>query len=57
MQLTPAMSNRWETVIPVPPSERFVHYHFKVDYEYRRMGKPGKSSKLSQDYTFRIVDK
>lgn len=56
MQATALMSNRWETVIPVPPTERFVHFHFKVDYEYSRMGKPGKSSQLSQEYTFRIID-
>ena len=57
LQPTPLMSNRWETVIPVPATERFVHYHFKIDYEYSRMGKPGKSSVLSQDYTFRIMEK
>ena len=57
LQATPFMSNRWEAVIPVPAEERFAHYHFKIDFEYSRMGKPGKSSMLSQDYTLRILDK
>jgi hypothetical protein len=56
MQPTPLITNRWEAVIPVPASERFAHYHFKLDYEYTRMGKPGKNSMLSQDYTLRILD-
>ena len=57
MQAMPLMSNRWETVIPAAATDRFVHFHFKIDYDYNRMGKPGKSSVLSQEYTFRILDK
>ena len=57
MRPTSMMSNRWESVIPVPATENFVHYHFKVDYEYNAIKKPGKGSKLSQGYTLEIVDK
>ena len=44
------ISNRWETVIPVPADKNFVVYHFKVDYQYRAFGQPQKSSKLSPSY-------
>jgi hypothetical protein len=57
MQRTPFLTNRWDGVIPVPATERFANYHFKIDYEYGRMGKPGKNSILSQDYSLRILDK
>jgi hypothetical protein len=51
------ISNRWETVIPVPASQNYVVYRFKVDYLYRAFGPAEKSSKLSQDYRLDIVDK
>jgi hypothetical protein len=51
------ISNRWETVIPVPADKNSVFYHFKVDYQYRTFGKPEKSSKLSPSYRMDIVDK
>jgi hypothetical protein len=51
------ISNRWETVIPVPPDKNTVTYHFKVDYEYRTFGKPEKSSRLSPSYRLDIIDK
>lgn len=57
MRPTSMMSNRWETVIPVPATEQFVHYHFKVDYQYNAMKQPQKGSKLSQGYTLEIVEK
>lgn len=57
--MRPALNirNRWETVIPVPPDKNTVFYHFKVDYEYRAIGKPEKSSKLSPSYRLDIVDR
>jgi len=51
------ISNRWETVIPVPADKNNVLYHFKVEYQYRTFGKPEKSSKLSPSYRLDIVDK
>ena len=50
------ISNRWETVIPVPADKKSVVYHFKVDYEYRTFGKPEKSSKLSPSYRLDIIE-
>jgi len=54
--MRPALNihNRWETVIPVAPDKNTVTYRFKVDYEYRAIGKPQKSSKLSSDYRLDI---
>ena len=51
------ISNRWETVVPVPASEDHVIFRFKVDYLYRAFGPAQKSSKLSQDYRLNIIDK
>ena len=50
------ISNRWETVVPVPAGKKSVVYHFKVDYQYRAFGKPEKSSKLSPSYRLDILD-
>jgi len=50
------ISNRWETVIPVPADKNSITYHFKVDYQYRAFGKPEKSSKLSPSYRLDITD-
>jgi len=57
--MRPALSitDRWETVVPVPADKNVITYHFKVDYEYRAFGKPQKSSKLSPSYRLDIVDK
>jgi hypothetical protein len=51
------ISNRWETVVPVPADKNVITYHFKAEYEYRAFGKPQKSSKLSPSYRLDIVDK
>ena len=48
------MTNRWEALVPVPPTKDTLTYSFKVDYEYNRFGKPGKSSIRSPDYTLTI---
>jgi len=54
MRPTLRTSNRWETYIPVPPDQDYVFYHFKVDYDYNKFGKPGQGSKLSQQYRLDI---
>src|SRR5262245_43692625 len=54
MRPTLRMTNRWEALIPVAAGKDSVIYHFKVDYEYNRFGKPGKGSKLSEEYKLTI---
>ena len=56
MRPTPIMTNRWEGLIPVPPGTSQVNYRYRFDYEYNRMGKPGRDSALSPEYTLRIVE-
>ncbi len=53
---TPFMTNRWEGLIPVPPGEKIVHYHYKFDFRYNRMGKPGNDNAVSRQYTLRILE-
>ena len=57
MRPTLGISNRWETVVPVPADQKSINYHFKFDYEYNAMGKPEKGSKLSPGYKLDILDK
>jgi hypothetical protein len=57
MRPTLGISNRWETVIPVPPGKNTVFYHFKFDFDYNRFGKPGHDSTKSASYRLDIVDK
>lgn len=54
MRPTLKMTNRWEALVPVAADKDSVIYHFKVDYEYNRFGKPGKGSKLSEEYKLTI---
>lgn len=56
MRKVPKMQNRWEAYIPVGPEKKVVNYHYKVDYEYNRFGKPGHGSLLSPEYKLVIED-
>jgi len=57
MRPTLLMSNRWETLLPVPPGTSVVHYHFKFDFEYNAVGKPKSDSAASRSYALQILDK
>jgi hypothetical protein len=50
------MKNRWEAYIPVPPSQKSVIYHIKVDYDYNDFGKRGKGSIRTEEYKLNIED-
>ncbi len=56
MRPTPFMTNRWEGLIPVPPDTSIVHYRYRFDFRYNRMGSPGNDNAISPDYTLRILD-
>jgi hypothetical protein len=56
MRPTPFMTNRWEGLIPVPPSKNTVNYRYKFNFRYNRMGKPGNDSALSREYTLQILE-
>ena len=55
MRRTLRMNNRWETLVPVPAGKDSIDYHFKVEYEYDRFGKPGKGSLRSTEYKLTIT--
>jgi hypothetical protein len=49
------MTNRWEGLIPVPPGATEIRYHYKIDFQFNRMGKPGSDTALSREYTLHIT--
>ena len=56
MHATPFMTNRWEGLIPVPPGVNSVRYHYRLDFNYNRMGEPGHDNAISREYTLRILE-
>jgi hypothetical protein len=57
MRMTSLMTNRWETLIPIPPTTSVLTYRFKFDFEYNAFGAPPKSdSKLSPVYKLQIME-
>ncbi len=53
----PMVKNRWEGVVPVPPSAGQTTYRFKFDYLYNNFGtEPKPDSAWSSVYTLKIVE-
>ncbi len=51
------LPNRWEGLVPVPPTENTVKYRFKFDYLYNTFGAPPKpNSEFSPLYTLHVLD-
>jgi hypothetical protein len=57
MRPTLLMTNRWETLIPMPAHTNIVQYRFKFDFECNAMGPPKSDSALSPAYTLQVLDK
>lgn len=58
MRLTPLLTNRWETLVPVPAGNSAIKYHFKFDYKFNDFGVPPQpDSKLSPDFELHILDR
>jgi hypothetical protein len=55
MQRTPLMSNRWETLVPIPPDREFLQYRYKFDYQYAAIPERRQGSKLSQPYQLEVA--
>ena len=55
MQRTPLLTNRWETLVPVPADKDIVTYRYKFDYEYQGFPNRQADSKLSKYYQLFIV--
>ena len=56
MRPTPLMTNRWEGLVPVSPGSTVVHYRYKFEFDYNKVGGPGADSAISPEYTLKIVD-
>ena len=53
----PVVKNRWEGLVPVPPSASAVNYRFKFDYLYNNFGTaPKPNSVSSKVYTLKVLD-
>lgn len=53
----PVVKNRWEGLIPVPPTANSVTYRFKFDYLYNAFGKdPQPDSSWSPTYSLKVMD-
>jgi len=58
MRMTSLMTNRWETLVPIPPSTSTVSYRFQFDYLYNAFGSPPRADTLvSPQYKLQIVEK
>ena len=57
MQPTPVVKDRWETLAPIPASQKSVSYRYKFDYLYNSIPKPKSNSRLSAPYQLEIVGK
>jgi len=56
MRATPVMTNRWEGLVPIPADKNLVHYRYKFDFQFNRMGAPGNDSALSPEYTVKVIE-
>ena len=57
MRPVPLVGNRWEGLVPVPPSASAVNYRFKFDYLYNNFGTaPKPNSVSSKVYTLKVMD-
>ena len=53
----PLVKNRWEGLVPVPPTASAVNYRFKFDYLYNNFGSaPKPNSVASKTYTLKVID-
>ena len=57
MQRTPLLTNRWETLVPIPTDKDSVIYRYKFDYEYQGFPARHPESKLSKVYQLFILEK
>ncbi|MCD6339785.1 MAG: hypothetical protein J7M29_10455 [Verrucomicrobia bacterium] len=57
MHKIPRTLNRWEAVVPIPETNRFVNYRYKFEYLYNSIPIPRPDSKLSPSYQLQIIDR
>jgi hypothetical protein len=53
----PLVENRWDGLLPVPPTVSSINYRFKFDYLYNNIGtEPKPGSFLSPSYHLKITE-
>jgi hypothetical protein len=57
MHLTPLMTNRWETLVPIPRGESVLYYQYKFDYDCNSFGPKQPGSLMSHKYRLQILEK
>jgi hypothetical protein len=57
MQRVRMLTNRWETLVPIPADHDVVTYQFKFDYEYRGIPMRQSDSRTSKHFQLYILDK
>lgn len=57
MQRVPMLTNRWETLVPIPSDQDVVTYQFKLDYDYRGIPTRQSDNRISKHYQLYILDK
>jgi len=57
MRPVTGVNNRWDGLVPVPPTEDVVSYRFKFDYDRNVFGSsPKPDSAFSPIYTLKVVN-
>jgi uncharacterized lipoprotein YajG len=57
MQRVAMLTNRFETLVPIPADQNVVTYQYKFDYDYLGIGARQSDSKTSRHYQLYILDK
>ena len=57
MQRVAMLTNRWETLVPVPSDQNVLTYQFKFDYDYRGIPMRQSDNTISKHYQLYILDK
>jgi len=56
MQRVPMLTNRWETLVPIPADKNALSYHYKFDYEYLAIPHRQPNSAASKTYQLLILN-
>ncbi len=56
MTPVPGAVNCWTAQVPAPKGVNFLNYRVKMNFQYHKISKRGKDSRLSPPYQFQIID-
>jgi len=57
LQRVPMLTNRWETLVPVPADKDIITYRYRFDYEYRAIPAHRPDNAQSKHYQLFILEK